>query len=137
VVRDVWREWNAARQRAVRAGLLEDHIWFDPGIGFAKSARHSFELLRRLGEFRDQGVTVVVGASRKSFIASLDGSAAADRLGGSLAAALHAASHGAQVLRVHDVADTKQALLVQRELDQGDHGVTEQASGAPMEARHA
>ena len=91
VVTEVRAEWRAARERAVAAGLPPEDVWFDPGLGFAKNARQSFELLARLGELALEGAPLVVGASRKSFIASLDGSAPADRLGGTIAAGLLAA----------------------------------------------
>jgi len=114
VVEDVLREWRAARERAVAAGLPPGDVWLDPGLGFAKNARQSFELLARLAELTREGAPVVVGASRKSFIASLDDSAPADRLGGSIAAGLIAVERGASVLRVHDVLAQRQALDVVR-----------------------
>ncbi len=116
VVEDIAREWKAAQQRALAEGLDRSHLWFDPGLGFHKSAAQSLELLRRLGEFQDLGVPLCVGASRKSFIGSLDGSPAEQRLGGTVAACLHASSMGAQILRVHDVSVMRQALLLERAL---------------------
>jgi len=116
VVSDVKREWCAARDRAMAAGLSQDRIWFDPGIGFGKNARQSFELLRRLGELRDLGVPVVVGASRKSFIRAVDDVGPEERLGGTIAACLWCAAQGANVLRVHDVRAVRQALSVTDEL---------------------
>jgi dihydropteroate synthase len=114
VVAEVRAEWRAARERAVEAGLPPADVWFDPGLGFAKNARQSFELLARLDELTEEGVPVVVGASRKSFLASLDGSPPARRLGGSIAAGLVAVERGAAVLRVHDVWEARQALDVAR-----------------------
>jgi dihydropteroate synthase len=114
VVSDVLREWRAARDRATARGLPPEDIWLDPGIGFAKNARQSFELLGRLGELTREGVPVVVGPSRKSFIAAVDGAVADERLGGTIAACLLAAERGARVLRVHDVAAIRQALGVAR-----------------------
>ena len=72
VVEDVRREWRAARARAVAAGLAAEDVYFDPGLGFAKNAQQSYTLLARLSEFQSEGL-MVVGASRKSFIASVDG----------------------------------------------------------------
>ena len=112
VVADVRREWCAARDRAVAVGVPRDRVWFDPGIGFGKNAQQSFELLRRLGEFSDLGVPVVVGVSRKSFIRAVDDVGPEDRLGGTIAACLWAATQGARVLRVHDVRAVRQALAV-------------------------
>ena len=112
VVADVRREWCAARDRALAAGLPRERVWFDPGIGFGKNARQSFELLRRLAELRDLGVPLVVGASRKSFIRAVDDAGPEERLGGTIAACLWCAAQGADVLRVHDVRAVRQALSV-------------------------
>jgi dihydropteroate synthase len=118
VVEDVAREWSVAADRATAEGLERGALWFDPGIGFHKNASQSLELLGRLSEFRRLGVRVCVGTSRKSFIAAFDRATQArsekvapcDRLGGSIATALAAAARGATLLRVHDVADVRQAL---------------------------
>jgi dihydropteroate synthase len=99
-------------QLAVAAGIAEERIWLDPGIGFGKTAAHNMELLRRLGELRELGRPLVIGASRKSFIGKVDGSAADERLGGTIASSVLAAAEGAEVLRVHDVAEVRQALAV-------------------------
>lgn len=121
VVVDVCREWAAAAARALAAGVRRDAIAMDPGLGFAKNARHSLELLRRIDQVvRAVEVPVVVGASRKSFLTTVDPAAGPnERLGASLAAALHAARAGARVLRVHDVAETRQAIDLDRELGRG------------------
>jgi dihydropteroate synthase len=99
-------------EAALAAGVAEERIWLDPGIGFGKTADHNLELLRRLGELRELGRPLVVGTSRKSFIGRLDGSAASERLGGTIASSVLAAAEGADVLRVHDVAEVGQALAV-------------------------
>jgi len=99
-------------EAAMAAGIEEGRIWVDPGIGFGKTVDHNLELLRRLGELRELGRPLVVGTSRKSFIGKVDGSAATDRLGGTIATSLWAAAEGAAVLRVHDVAEVRQALAV-------------------------
>jgi dihydropteroate synthase len=99
-------------QAATAAGIAEERIWLDPGIGFGKTGAHNMELLRRLGELRDLGRPLVVGTSRKSFIGRVDGSAADQRLGGTIASSVIAAAEGADVLRVHDVAEMRQALTV-------------------------
>ena len=112
VVDDV-RAFLAERlEAALAAGVAEERIWLDPGIGFGKSLDHNLELLRRLGELRSLGRPLVVGASRKSFIGKIDGSEVGDRLGGSIAASVLAAAEGADVLRVHDVAEMAQAATV-------------------------
>jgi dihydropteroate synthase len=99
-------------QAATAAGIAEERVWLDPGIGFGKTAAHNMELLRRLGELRELGRPLVIGTSRKSFIGKVDGSAAGERLGGTLASSVLAAAEGAEVLRVHDVAEVRQALTV-------------------------
>jgi dihydropteroate synthase len=99
-------------EAATAAGIAEERIWLDPGIGFGKTGAHNMELLRRLGELRDLGRPLVVGTSRKSFIGRVDGSAADQRLGGTIASSVIAAAEGADVLRVHDVAEMRQALTV-------------------------
>jgi dihydropteroate synthase len=111
VVDDV-RAFLADRiEAAVAAGVSEDRIWVDPGIGFGKTVFHNLELLHRLGELRALGRPVVVGASRKAFIGKLTGRDVGDRLGGTVAANVLAMTGGADVLRVHDVAETRQAML--------------------------
>ena len=112
VVDDV-RAFLAERlEAALEAGVERERIWLDPGIGFGKSLDHNLELLRRLGELRSLGQPLVVGTSRKSFIGRIDGSDVGDRLGGTIASSVLAAAEGAAVLRVHDVAASRQALRV-------------------------
>ncbi|TMK56421.1 MAG: dihydropteroate synthase [Actinobacteria bacterium] len=112
VVADVKAFLAARLQAATAAGIAEERVWLDPGIGFGKTAAHNMELLRRLGELRELGRPLVIGTSRKSFIGKLDGSAAGERLGGTIASSVLAAVEGAEVLRVHDVAEMRQALAV-------------------------
>lgn len=113
----VWevRRFLAERAKAaVAAGVARDRIQVDPGIGFGKRLEHNLALLRALPRLADLGFPMVLGVSRKRFIAAIDHKAgsADDRLGGSLAAALLGAEGGAAVLRVHDVRETVQALAV-------------------------
>jgi dihydropteroate synthase len=103
------------RARAVMgAGVAREKIWLDPGIGFGKTVEHNLALIAALPRLVSHGHPVVLGASRKRFLAALHPSAkAADgRLGGSLAAALAGASAGVAAVRVHDVRETVQALAV-------------------------
>jgi dihydropteroate synthase len=116
IVADVRRDLEMARARAVECGVREERIWFDPGLGFSKNARHTIELLARVAELVASGTVIVVGASRKSFIKVLHDSPPEARLGGTIAASLWAARAGAQVVRVHDVAAHRQALLVEAAL---------------------
>ncbi len=107
------KEFLAGRvEFALAAGIAPERIWVDPGIGFGKSAEHNLELLRRLDELTELGLPLVVGTSRKSFIGRLDGSSARERLGGTVASSVHAAAAGADILRVHDVAELRQALTM-------------------------
>ncbi|MFM7347541.1 MAG: dihydropteroate synthase [Tagaea sp.] len=95
------------------AGIAREKIAVDPGIGFGKTPRHNAQLIARLDILKALGVAVLIGVSRKSFIAALSkGEKPKDRLPGSLAAALAALDRGADILRVHDVAATVQALKV-------------------------
>jgi dihydropteroate synthase len=112
VVADVKAFLAERLEAAVAAGIDEERVWLDPGIGFGKSGTHNMELLRRLGELRELGRPLVVGTSRKSFIGRVDGSPADQRLGGTIASSVLAAAEGADVLRVHDVAEVRQALTV-------------------------
>ncbi|MGN6663261.1 MAG: dihydropteroate synthase [Solirubrobacterales bacterium] len=112
VVAEVKAFLAARLEAAMAAGIAEERVWLDPGIGFGKTVAHNAELLRRLGELRELGRPLVVGASRKSFIGRIDGSPAGERLGGTIASSLLAAAGGAEVLRVHDVAEMRQALTM-------------------------
>ena len=112
VVADVHDFLAGRLEAAVAAGIDESLIWLDPGIGFGKTDRHNFELLRGLGKLATLGRPLVVGTSRKSFIGRTDGSAADERLGGTIATSVLAAAAGADVLRVHDVREMDQALRV-------------------------
>lgn len=99
-------------EAALDAGVAREKVWLDPGIGFGKTLDHNLALLANLSAIVDLGFPVVLGASRKRFIAALDPNAGDSRLGGSLAAALAAAAAGAACVRVHDVRETVQALSV-------------------------
>ncbi len=97
----------------VDAGVAPERIAVDPGIGFGKTLEHNLELLARVDEISELGYPVVVGVSRKRFIGALTGiETPADRLAGSLAAGIAALQAGAHVLRVHDVAETVEAVSV-------------------------
>lgn len=100
-------------EAGIAAGISHSKIWLDPGIGFGKTLQHNLELLRSIPVLSRHGFAILLGASRKRFIAAIDeGSQSDNRLGGSLAVALHAAASGAAILRVHDVRETVQALKV-------------------------
>jgi dihydropteroate synthase len=105
---------------AMAAGVAREAISLDPGIGFGKTLNHNLALLSNLDGLKALGFPVVLGVSRKRFIQGLDPSAgsAKDRLGGSIAAALAGARAGVDVLRVHDVGQTAQALAVWQAIEE-------------------
>ncbi|MHB8665938.1 MAG: dihydropteroate synthase [Burkholderiales bacterium] len=94
------------------AGIAPERLLIDPGFGFGKTLEHNLELLRRLREFAELGVPLLAGWSRKSSLGQITGRPADERLAASIAAALIAAQNGAAILRVHDVAATRDALAV-------------------------
>jgi len=117
VVAEVKSFLAARAEAALAAGVPEDAIWLDPGIGFGKTPAHNLELIARLGEIAELGFPLLVGTSRKRFIGSLDGSPADRRLGGTIASGLEAWRRGAAILRVHDVGPMRQALATATAID--------------------
>ncbi len=102
------------------AGVAHERIVIDPGIGFGKTPEHNLELLRRLADLASLGYPVLVGASRKRFVGSITGETEPRRrLAGSLAAAVWAVTHGAAVVRVHDVYETVRAVQVSSAIEKG------------------
>lgn len=104
--------------RADEAGIARAHMMLDPGIGFGKTPRQSLIALARWTELTHHGLPFLIGASRKRFIATVTPSEPQDRIGGSLAAHLLAARKGAAIVRVHDVAQTVQALRVHAAIEE-------------------
>lgn len=122
VVADVMAFLRARAHAAMQAGIAAEKIWIDPGIGFGKTLAHNLALTRAVGALKEEtGFKLLYGASRKSFIGRIDPAAtdARERLGGSLAAAIRAVSLGADMLRVHDVRETVQAMRVWRAMEEG------------------
>ncbi len=122
VVAEVIAELAARIAACEAAGVARSRLIADPGIGFGKTLAHNLALIAGLGRFAALGVPVLLGASRKRFIAALDrprdiGEPASTRLGGSLAAAIAGAARGAAIIRVHEVAATRQALAVAAAID--------------------
>ena len=109
-------DWLAQRiEAAVAAGVDRARIIVDPGLGFGKTVQHNLQLMNGLSLLHGLGCPIMIGASRKRMIGALSGEAPAHaRLGGSLALALKAAEQGVQLLRVHDVPETVQALRIWR-----------------------
>ncbi|MDD4013164.1 MAG: dihydropteroate synthase [Candidatus Omnitrophica bacterium] len=97
---------------AEKSGISPDHIMVDPGIGFGKTPGHNFEILRRLDEFRSVSKRMVIGPSRKSFVGSVTGRAPEERIFGTAAAVALAVAGGADVVRVHDVAQMRDVVKV-------------------------
>jgi dihydropteroate synthase len=96
---------EASLARAVRAGVREENVFLDPGIGFAKTQEQNLEILRRLSEYHVLGRPILLGVSRKSFLARFGGASSAERLASTLATAALSIRSGVEVLRVHDVAE--------------------------------
>jgi dihydropteroate synthase len=120
IMKDIAAFFARSLDIADRAGILRANIVLDPGIGFGKTAEQSITALARLHELKSFGLPLLVGASRKSFIASIVPSEPQQRLGGSISAHLLAARHGAKIIRAHDVVETVQALKVMAAIeDQG------------------
>lgn len=115
VVAEVSAFLAARASAALAAGVERRRIWLDPGLGFGKTVAHNLALLRDVNRIVALGFPVVVGGSRKGMIRALDPTAehADDRLGGSLAVALAATRAGVAMVRVHDVRETVQALMVE------------------------
>ncbi|MBS0242195.1 MAG: dihydropteroate synthase [Proteobacteria bacterium] len=110
---DVYDMLHERIETCGRAGIPKERIIVDPGIGFGKTLAHNLDLIAGLALFHALGTTVMLGASRKSMIGALTGALdPSERVPGSLAAALAGAMHGCGILRVHDVAATRQALTV-------------------------
>jgi dihydropteroate synthase len=112
IMKDISTFFARSLDIAAKAGIGEGNIVLDPGIGFGKTQEQSMTVLARLDQFNGFGLPLLVGASRKRFIASVVPSEPQARLGGSIAAHLIATRHGARIIRAHDVAETVQALLV-------------------------
>ncbi len=117
VLSEVVDELAAATDRALAAGVAEANLAWDPGLGFAKTADQSLDLLRALPRIVEIGYPVFVGASRKSFLAAhaaraIERPGPNERLGASVAACLHAVASGAQAVRVHDVRESVQAIAL-------------------------
>lgn len=124
VVFDVFDHLAQRIAVATGAGIKLSNIIIDPGIGFGKTLQHNLSLLHDLAIYHDLGLPILLGASRKRLIGDITGEQiATKRLGGSVAIALHGAAQGAQILRVHDVAETRQALDLQKAINgAGNYG---------------
>jgi dihydropteroate synthase len=113
VVEDVRAFLLGRAEACVKSGIPHDRILLDPGFGFGKSLQHNLDLLRHLDRIVDMGFPVLAGLSRKSMIGTLLGDQVADRAAGSVTLALYAVRKGVHIVRVHDVAQTVDALKVE------------------------
>jgi dihydropteroate synthase len=116
IVRDIKAFFQDQVSLALNRGVKKEKIILDPGIGFGKRLVDNVDVLKNIGEFKAMGFPVMIGASRKSMIGMISGAEIDDRLAGSLAIACIASLRGADILRVHDVAETVQALKVINEI---------------------
>jgi len=112
IMQDIAAYFTRSLDIAVRAGIPHENVVLDPGIGFGKTHEQSLTVLAHLGELNAFGLPLLVGASRKLFIASVSPSEPHQRIGGSISAHVIAAQYGARIIRTHDVAETVQALRV-------------------------
>jgi dihydropteroate synthase len=119
IVADVTAFFARSLEIAAQAGISRQTIVLDPGVGFGKTPEQSMEVIARLEAFKSFGLPLLVGASRKRFINTVVPSSPDRRLGGSIAAHLLAVRNGATIVRVHDVAETVQALRVAAALGDG------------------
>jgi dihydropteroate synthase len=120
VLLDVYDFLAARIDAAVAAGIARDRIAVDPGIGFGKTTAHNLALLQRLALFHSLGCPILLGASRKRFIGAISGAEAPDaRMPGSLAVALAGVAQGVQMIRVHDVTETRAALALWQAINGG------------------
>lgn len=119
VVDEIYQYLDGKAKAAIEAGISPDKIIIDPGIGFGKTLEHNLSILNKISEFRVMGYPVMVGASRKSFIGAILDLPVEERLEGSLSAATWSVINGANILRVHDVAETIRAVRLARSIMSG------------------
>lgn len=123
VVGEIFDFFTTKIEQCNQAGIDKSKLIIDPGFGFGKELEHNFELLNQLSKFRHFDMPILVGISRKSMIGMALNKPVEDRMIGSVAAALIAANNGANIVRVHDVKETKQALeILKLTLKGGQHG---------------
>lgn len=120
VLLDVFDALNAKVEMAVAAGIPKSRIIVDPGVGFGKTLEHNLSLLKGISLFHSLGCAILLGVSRKRFIGTIGNAPdPSQRAAGSIAVAMNAVAQGVQVLRVHDVAETRQALSLHQAVTRG------------------
>ena len=117
VVLDIYDFLENKINLLIKLGLKKDKIIIDPGIGFGKNLNHNLKLMSNIGIFHALGCPIMLGSSRKSFIAKvMKTKVTKDRIGGTIASVLTGANQGVQFFRVHDIAATKEALGINKSL---------------------
>ena len=122
LIGDMMRFFTRSKQIALENGMQEEQIIFDPGIGFGKHGGQNLEVLRRLAEFAALGRPLLIGTSRKRFIGAATGLPVTEREWGTAASVVWAIAQGAQIVRVHQVAETRQAVAVADAIKESKHG---------------
>jgi len=119
VIDEIYEYLDGKASAAIDAGISPDKIVLDPGLGFGKTLDHNLSILNKISEFSSMGYPIMIGASRKSFIGAVLDLPVEDRLEGSLAAAVWSVINGANILRVHDVAETVRSVKIARAIMSG------------------
>ena len=122
ILTDIEAFFMRSLDTALKAGIRRENIVLDPGIGFGKTPEQSIEVIARLAELKRFGLPILVGLSRKRFINAVSPSKPDERIGGSLAGNVMAVVEGADIVRVHDVAETVQAMRVLTAISRARHG---------------
>ncbi|MEK6732696.1 MAG: dihydropteroate synthase [Candidatus Omnitrophota bacterium] len=112
LIKEIKEELRRIIDKAILNGIKKENIIIDPGIGFGKTLKHNLEILNRLSEFKELGMPVLVGPSRKSFIGKITGAEPDNRVFGTAGAVAIAIENGADIVRVHDVKEIKQAVMI-------------------------
>ncbi len=120
IIGEIYEFLNNSALKAIEKGIGEDKIIVDPGIGFGKSAEGNFVILKNLDKFLELGYPVMVGVSRKSFIGKALAVDTDQRLEGSIAAACYAVMNGADIIRAHDVIETRRAITIIEKISAAD-----------------
>ena len=119
VIDEIYEYLDGKASAAIDAGISPDKIVLDPGLGFGKTLDHNLSILNKISEFSSMGYPIMIGASRKAFIGAVLDLPVEDRLEGSLAAAVWSVINGANILRVHDVAETVRSVKIARAIMSG------------------
>jgi dihydropteroate synthase len=122
IMTDIETFFGRSLDIAAKAGIPHEHIVLDPGIGFGKTPEQSIQVIARLAELKSFGLPILIGLSRKRFINVVSPSGPQERIGGSIAGNVMAVLEGADIVRVHDVAETVQAMRVLNAVRKARHG---------------